>query len=291
MSISEEAVRWAYRVLLKREVESENTVAWAVASFATLNDFCDMIMGTDEFKTKYEAGKHGAMPSFDGATIGGDATNQTVALCAIVKDEALRVEAMLRSVAGVVDFACIVDTGSSDDTVSVCERVLSEVRVPHRIAHMPFLGDFSAARNKALDMVPDDIGWSLTLDADETIAPGDGPKLRALLGVDADAWDMPRYNWLDEARSTVAPGAYPDYQRRLLRNRREKPLRYQRPVHEYVVGAIRVLQAPVNTGAGGGTLGGPHIQHHGLVGMTHERWAEKSKFYAMLEQGSGGSGA
>ena len=61
----------------------------------------------------------------------------------IVRDEADFLRRCLASLAGVVDEIIVVDTGSVDDTVAVALAAGAVV------AHRPWDGDFSAARNRA----------------------------------------------------------------------------------------------------------------------------------------------
>ena len=53
----------------------------------------------------------------------------TVALCMIVKDEELVIRRALESVKHLVDYICVCDTGSSDDTKNVIERFLEEEKI------------------------------------------------------------------------------------------------------------------------------------------------------------------
>ena len=84
-----------------------------------------------------------------------------LSLSMIVRDEAERLEACLRSVQGFVDEMVVVDTGSQDDTVAIAEGLGATV---HRI---DWPGDFAPARNQALQWVSGD--WVLVLDADERL--------------------------------------------------------------------------------------------------------------------------
>jgi len=86
-----------------------------------------------------------------------------LSLSMIVRDEAEQIEAALTSVAGFVDEMVVLDTGSSDDTVAIAERCGAVV------AAMPWPGDFTPARNRALELVRGD--WVLVLDADERLRP------------------------------------------------------------------------------------------------------------------------
>ena len=96
-----------------------------------------------------------------------------LSLSMIVRDEAERIEACLRSVQGFVDEMVVVDTGSSDATVAIAEGLGATV---HRI---DWPGDFAPARNQALQWVSGD--WVLVLDADERLRPEAREPLRRLM--------------------------------------------------------------------------------------------------------------
>ena len=96
-----------------------------------------------------------------------------LSLSMIVRDEAERLAACLRSVQGFVDEMVVVDTGSSDDTVAIAEGLGATV---HRI---DWPGDFAPARNQALQWVSGD--WVLVLDADEQLRPEAREPLRQLM--------------------------------------------------------------------------------------------------------------
>jgi tetratricopeptide (TPR) repeat protein len=81
----------------------------------------------------------------------------------IVRDEAETLAACLASVRDVVDEMVVVDTGSQDDTVAIARAAGAVVH------HLPWPGDFAAARNAALGWVTGD--WVLVLDADERLRP------------------------------------------------------------------------------------------------------------------------
>ena len=139
----------------------------------------------------------------------------------IVKDEADLLDACLNSLRGLVDEIVVVDTGSTDGTVAVAKQ--------HRavVAHEPWQGDFSAARNRSLDLATGD--WILYVDADEQVE-GDFEHARAFLDT-ADAYAgfqvrfVPRVGWT------------PFREYRLWRNRAD--IRFVGHIHESVVPAIQ----------------------------------------------------
>ena len=96
-----------------------------------------------------------------------------LSLSMIVRDEAERIEACLRSVQGFVDEMVVVDTGSSDDTAAIAAGLGAVVH------HIDWPGDFAPARNQALQWVSGD--WVLVLDADEQLRPEVREPLRQLM--------------------------------------------------------------------------------------------------------------
>ena len=86
----------------------------------------------------------------------------TVCLVMIVKDEAPVIERCLRSVLPVVDAACIVDTGSTDDTI---DRLKLAIR--HDGIHRRQWLDFATNRTEALSLAREQgCDYLLMMDAD-----------------------------------------------------------------------------------------------------------------------------
>ncbi len=84
-------------------------------------------------------------------------------LVMIVKDEERCLERCLKAAGPLVDGIVVADTGSSDRTREIARRAGAEV------LDFRWRGDFSAARNFALDHSDGD--WNLVLDADEILRP------------------------------------------------------------------------------------------------------------------------
>jgi tetratricopeptide (TPR) repeat protein len=83
----------------------------------------------------------------------------------IVRDEARNLERCLASARAAVDEVCVVDTGSTDGTPEIAERLGA------RVARATWNEDFAAARNASLAMARG--LWILVLDADEELAKPD----------------------------------------------------------------------------------------------------------------------
>ena len=90
----------------------------------------------------------------------------------IVKNESALLAECLDSIHPIAREICVVDTGSTDDTIAIARD--------HgcRLTGFPWANDFSAARNASLAMCTSP--WIFVLDADERIAPADLARLQAL---------------------------------------------------------------------------------------------------------------
>jgi hypothetical protein len=84
----------------------------------------------------------------------------------IVKDEAQIIERALASVRNHISHWLIVDTGSSDDTKDIVQRVLADV--PGRLYERPFV-DFGYNRTEAVQAARVAADYTLVLDADEVL--------------------------------------------------------------------------------------------------------------------------
>lgn len=93
----------------------------------------------------------------------------TISQCMIVKNEENFIERALSWAKDIVSEQIVVDTGSSDKTVEIAERMGAKV------FHFEWIDDFSAAKNYALEQASGD--WIAFLDADEFFAPEDTEKL------------------------------------------------------------------------------------------------------------------
>ena len=157
-----------------------------------------------------------------------------LALVMIVRDEARCIARCLRSAQPFVDDMIVLDTGSGDDTVAIAAQLGA------RVHHFMWTGDFSAARNAALDH--SSATWNLVLDADEWIdgaagagslqsALGEGGPFIGLLPV-ASEFDL-------QGRVEVAVSWIP----RLL----PRDVRYQGVIHEHPVSTLprRRVQLPI----------------------------------------------
>lgn len=93
-----------------------------------------------------------------------------IGLCQIVKNESHVIERCLNSVKRLIDYALIVDTGSTDNTVDVIRNWLDEHQIAGEVVSEPWQ-NFAYNRTFALRklMEKDFIDYALMLDADEIL--------------------------------------------------------------------------------------------------------------------------
>ncbi|MFS0556281.1 glycosyltransferase [Brevibacillus sp. 179-C9.3 HS] len=96
-----------------------------------------------------------------------------ISLCMIVKNEAECIHKCLESVKDLVDEMIIVDTGSTDKTVEICESFGAVVH------SFEWQDNFAEARNYGIEKATGD--WILWMDADEELDKEDGKKLKELI--------------------------------------------------------------------------------------------------------------
>jgi glycosyltransferase involved in cell wall biosynthesis len=188
----------------------------------------------------------------------------------ITRNEEAQIGDCLESVRW-ADELIIVDTGSTDRTLEICEKY-----TPH-LHSRPWKG-YAPAKNDALALASGD--WILSLDADERVSDGLCGEIQALLqqplGTLAAGYAISRRNYL-WGRWLRYGGLYPDYQIRLFR--RGEGYFKARRVHESVAidGRVERLHHA--------------IQHHSYQGIGDviqrlDRYAELAAL-DLLDQGRG----
>lgn len=152
----------------------------------------------------------------------------SISLCMIVLNEEKFLKRSLANVSPYVDEIIIVDGGSTDRTIEIAKSFDA------RIIHAPWGEDFATQRNIGLKQAKND--WILVIDADEVYEKSLLEELQSLAqnNIGIDAFAFPRKNYLDGKQTS----AYPDRQTRYFK--KDKKIRYERPVHEQVVGFHRI---------------------------------------------------
>src|SRR5437870_1077209 len=107
-----------------------------------------------------------------------DSGDRRLAVAMIARDAEHRIAASLDSVREIADEIIVADTGSIDRT-----RHVALARATH-VVTIPWIDDFSAARNACLDRVKGE--WVLWLDAGETIDAATAADIRRFVDEDAE---------------------------------------------------------------------------------------------------------
>ena len=185
-----------------------------------------------------------------------------ITLAIFSKNNENSIELSIRSVIDTVSEFVLVDTGSTDSTIDIAKKYNA------RVYQVGFT-DFGNIRTITAHLASEP--WILGLDTDEIINKNEIPVLSVLLQDESiDAWGLPRRRWTDIFMANqVEKEAYPDYQYRLIRNK--KYLVYKNRVHERLDGARKTEVTPF-----------PHIEHFQDVFKTGDKLRARNKFYQDL---------
>ncbi len=197
------------------------------------------------------------------------ADRPTLALAMIVRDEAHNLAQWLPQARSYVDEMVVVDTGSSDGTVSLLEEVGA------RVIHVTWEDNFSHARNRGLDEVRSD--WVLVLDADERLAMADWKRIASFLTHDdVVAYDVQikNYHALDDLTDFDLMRSY-----RLFRNNHE--IRYEGAVHNQIAASIE--RAALHTGRRV-EIADLVVHHYGYALTPEAMRIKRERIYRMLQQ-------
>lgn len=146
-----------------------------------------------------------------------------ISQCMIVKDEEKNIEKALSWGKGIVSEQIVVDTGSTDRTVEIAERMGAKVY------HFEWIDDFAAAKNFAISKAKYE--WIALLDADEYFSEEDARKLLYYVRkLQNRPYDVILTSWvhLDSQGNAKAVGT----QDRVFRN--IPGLGYKRRIHEFL---------------------------------------------------------
>ena len=209
----------------------------------------------------------------------------SISLCMITKNEEELLEECLRSVHGLVDEIVVVDTGSTDKTISIAKKFKANI-VEH-----PWSNDFSDARTVSIKHATSD--WIFVLDADEIIIKKDHGAIKQLTEfTEFIGFSFIQRNYtnnqnilnftsmLDDPYRTAIPIFTGYYPLRVVRFfRRSKSVHYEGLINESVEASIQKN--------GGGILNTNIVIHH-LQELkdekaTQERHVEFLKIFEKIE--------
>ena len=170
----------------------------------------------------------------------------------IVRNEENTLGGCLASIRDQVDEIVVVDTGSQDGTMELARHYGA------RLFQTPWMGDFSAARNYALEACTGD--WILYIDADERLSTVTPATLKAALQPDWIAATV-------HLRPRPGHTAY-----RIARLFRRLPdIRFEGKIHETIMPSISLVAARNKLGIGDTSLLIEHLGYEGDQSNKHER--------------------
>ncbi len=189
-----------------------------------------------------------------------EGNQQSISLCMIVKDEEACLARCLASAKPVVHELVVVDTGSTDRTVTIATAFGA------RVSHFTWNDSFADARNYGLEQAQGN--WILILDADEVISAQDRGTIAATVcsavkGIRAFSVQTRNYTTMIHAQGWTANDAsYPEEERaegwqpswkvRLFPN--DHLFRFNGEVHEMVEATLREAGVPIEQA--------PFVIHH-----------------------------
>ena len=136
----------------------------------------------------------------------------TIGLCMIVKNEAKLIRRCLDSVRPLIDYVCISDTGSTDETKPIIRAWLAEHQIPGNIFDHPWR-DFATNRNLALQELRRErsVDYAFMIDADDQLEISPLFDLTAFkAGMNKDVYDvMVRHGSVVHGRPQIFRNNYP----------------------------------------------------------------------------------
>lgn len=162
-------------------------------------------------------------------------TRPHISLALIARDEEAHIERCLKSASGLAEEMIVVDTGSTDQTKQIATACGAKV------LNFPWIDDFSAARNHALEVARGQ--WILVLDADEYLPPASVQAIRELTS-SADASNR-AYHLVNKSTTDDGLTGISGLIVRLFPN--DARVRYEWPVHEQVVTSLLRANIPIET--------------------------------------------
>lgn len=164
------------------------------------------------------------------------APKSTISLVIVAQNEERTIGRVIEAARPIVDEIVLVDSGSTDGTISIAEKLGA------RVIHQDWLG-YAKQKNFALELATKD--WILSLDADEILTPALVQEIEQLKQSPFfdkfDGYKLPRVLYIGDTPIWHG-GFYPDAQLRLFK--RGKGQWGERLVHEAIKmdGPVTVLK-------------------------------------------------
>lgn len=169
----------------------------------------------------------------------------------IVRNEESNIRACIQSISESVDDVVVVDTGSTDRTVDLARESGA------RVVHFPWINDFAAARNTAIEACRTE--WGFYIDADERLSARSRTPLRGQIDkswIAADVLLEPKRNYT---------------RCRLSRLFKIDPrIRFEGAIHETIVPSLERLAGQGGI-VGSTTIEVDHLGYEGDLTAKHRR--------------------
>lgn len=231
----EEVIKCFYRQLLGRDPEKEGLKFYKNLSTSAEDMYLDIYRSQEaiDYRNRRIEEVRATSLAFP------------ITLAMFVRNCESSVALAISSVKRIVREIVVVDTGSTDSTIDICEGLGARV---YKVG----FSDFGSIRTITGHLAREE--WVLGLDSDETILEEDLSLFSSLIKEadrdDIDAWALPRKRWLDlDMKTQLEKDVYPDWQYRFFRNRTS--ITYKRRIHEIISGTTKTKHAEK----------GPTIQH------------------------------
>lgn len=142
-----------------------------------------------------------------------------IGLCMIVKDESKVIERCLDSVKPLIDYVCISDTGSTDDTIEIIQKWLNKNNIKGEINKEKW-ENFAFNRSQSLKNLRkhQDIDYVLVIDADEVLKFDDNfDVLNFKENLNADLYDITcKFANIEYARANLFKNSKKYYYKAIL---------------------------------------------------------------------------
>ncbi|MGE7545357.1 glycosyltransferase family 2 protein [Sporosarcina newyorkensis] len=192
--------------------------------------------------------------------------NPIISLCMIVKDEEERIETCLKSASSIADEVIIVDTGSTDQTIKLCQQFENV-----KILHYDWDQHFANARNFGIDHARGE--WILWLDADEELDVPSWETVKEQLAQQEEATviQLPVFNYVGERLPIQPEQVFIYYQPRLFRN--SKGYQFLKRIHE-------TLKLPTDANI---TYLPSKIHHYGYITEIEKKKKKETRNIELLQ--------
>lgn len=258
MGLRKEVVRCIYLQLLNREPDDEGLNFYSDGNFP-IETVYSMIYRSEEAANIRDAKRK----EVEEEKKQREKNILPITLSMFVKNNERSIPMSIGSMKDYVKEVVVLDTGSEDNSVSLCKSLGARV-------YQCNFSSFGNIRTLAAHLSREK--YVFMLDSDEMILKEDIEKFWPILdrmeNEGIEIVGLPRKRWTDlEMNNQEEPWAWPDYQMRLFLNNTK--IKYIRRIHEIISGSDKIIECE----------NGPCIQHFPNVFKTDEELKERNNLY------------